>query len=216
MSEYNPDQLCVGINEVIPDPIVAGPLLKDLIESLGTTEDDIDRLADEGSYRTALGLRGATDKDMDAVYRVISEESLNETSDVLESVSSVIAVRIAERALWMLNTEDEILGSNKIGGFKKALKTPHAVTLHTKYNSEDISRIADSQTSHIKNAELEFSKAFGRRQMVEGSVDPVEVKDKERMALNSLIDYINSPEVINGLTTQQRRNKLRKDWKKQL
>ncbi len=144
MLKNNPDQLKIDFNQFDPDPIKAGSPLKELIELLGTTEDDIDTLANNGSYRKALIDRGASEEQVDAVYRVSPEsnETSSETADEVRTIDSGASVSIREvRAPNLLYGAKNLAEASSKEGLIYAIETDHP-SVRGKFDRSDIPRLS--------------------------------------------------------------------------
>lgn len=181
-----------------------------MLRAHNTTEQELDDLAERIGYPEAYRRLRISRDEVISAYNDSANEVAPDVIGGEKIVDTGISVNRKERASRLTAALKEFSGYSRLNGFGRALYTPHVGKIQQKYDDEKIGKIIKGQQARIDRADKEFHRAFGAQAMIDGGVDPVEVKYEEDMQSNEFISKYIGPD------NEKARTKFRSTLKKQM
>lgn len=180
--------------------------MEKLLRKHGLTEQEFDDVAQRrfnGFYPLAYKYFGISRREVEGMYKADESTENSSGQKSTETLSdNGISVSMADRAIQLSGALRDFSSASQIGGFDRALYTPHGQGIRQRYDDEKIRSIVNKQKDYWENGRSKFREAYGSQAMIDGGVDPVEVEFDEQMGANNFI------EEYTGTENAKKREKL--------
>jgi len=200
--------------EIVPIEVEPESSLSQLFRAHGTTEEKFDDYADKRgcSSHEAYMHFGISKDEVDnmSTYYPVGEvvEAIPKDENDIEKVVGP-SILIAKRALHLTNALVQYSKASQANGFSRALDTPHAKKLYSRYSENGLARIIGSQGPRKSSGDAEFLKAIGSQEMIDAGERPSVVGYTGQIEADKFIkEYV-------GSKNKSDREKFRRVLKKQ-
>jgi|GEM_PF-1798984 len=178
--------------EIIPPEVEKESSLTQLFRAHGITEKEFDDYAEKrgcSSYETYrhFGISIEEVVNMGRNYPVgEAVEVIPKDEDGIEKIVGP-SILIAKRAIYLTAALERYSKASQVSGLNKALDTAHAGDLYRRYDENALVQMIASRGPRTREGDAEFSKAYGRKEMIEAGEKPSKVGLDERTQTDKFI-----------------------------
>jgi len=177
------------ITESIPEEIEQESSLTRLLRAYGKTEKELEDYAEKRgcSFNEAYRRFGISETEVDNMAVDYPIEVSPEATEDEVSIPEGPSVSIAKRAIYLIAALERYSKASQVSGLNKALDTAHAGDLYRRYDENALVQMIASRGPRTREGDAEFSKAYGRKEMIEAGEKPSKVGFDERTQTDKFI-----------------------------